>query len=97
MHKMMVFMSRRMIACDEATYKVSRRQEEGLGFRQRMALGMHLLTCHLCRRYARQMEQLSRLMQSYRSNPGQESVRHQLDPASRQEMTDTLGKALNAE
>ena len=52
-------MSRRMIACDEASFLISYQQDNRLGFKRWMQLKMHLLTCHLCRKYASQINELN--------------------------------------
>ena len=64
-HRMMVYMSRQMIACDEAGYLVSYRSENSLGLIRWWKLQMHLITCHLCRKYARQIRQLNDLVHRY--------------------------------
>ena len=59
-NRMMVFMSKRMIACDEASFLISYKHDNRLGFKKWWQLKMHLLSCHLCRKYAHQIEQLNR-------------------------------------
>jgi hypothetical protein len=92
---MMVYMSKRMIACDEASYLLSFREEQKLGFRARWQLKMHLLTCHLCRKYARQIGELQRIMEKYRKACSQESCSHHLPAEAGARMDKELDRELN--
>ena len=49
-----------MMNCKQATELVSQKLDRKLGLAQRLSLKMHLLMCHLCRKYARQLEFLHR-------------------------------------
>jgi len=95
MFNMKVFMSKRMIACDEAAYLLSRKEEERLGFGRWMKLKMHLVSCHLCRKYARQLEQISRLMERYRKSTENECCLYHLDPSAGKAMTEEVKRAMN--
>jgi hypothetical protein len=79
-NKMMVFMSRRMIACDEASFLISLREDSHLGFKRWWQLKIHLLTCHFCRKYARQIGELSSSMEIYREQCGHDSCGKHLNP-----------------
>ena len=93
---MMVYMSKRMIACDEAGYLISMREEHKLGFRAWWQLKIHLLTCHLCRKYARQIGELQQTMEKYREACSQESCSHHLSTEAGARMEKELGRELNA-
>lgn len=41
-----------MLTCSEATDYVSRREEGKLSFSQRAKLRLHLVLCHLCRKFS---------------------------------------------
>jgi hypothetical protein len=70
-------MSKRMIACDEASYLISLREEQPLNFRQQWQLRMHLLSCHFCRKYARQIKQMQEVFERYREGCiGERSTHH---------------------
>ena len=94
-HKLMVFMSRRMIACDEASFLISYRQDNRLDLRQWWQLKFHLLTCHLCRKYAIQIEQLSHTMEGYREGSHHESCSHHLSTDACDRMQHAVDKELN--
>lgn len=50
-----------ILNCKQATDLVSHSLERKLRFRQRLQLKLHLLLCHLCRHYARQLRFLHRI------------------------------------
>lgn len=77
-HKMMVFMSKRMIACDEAGFLISYDRDNHLGLFKWMQLKMHLLSCHLCRKYAIQIKQLDHAVAEYRAASSKEPCPHHL-------------------
>ena len=90
---MMVFMSKRMIACDEAGFLISYRSDRRLGFLRWWKLNLHLLTCHLCRKYAHQIGELNQSIEVYRDQCSQESCEHHLSP----EAVTRIGQAINRE
>ena len=95
-NRLLVFMSKRMIACDEASYLVSFREDQKLGFRKWMQLKMHLLSCHLCRKYAKQIGELSHSMKVYREACSHESCSHHLPAEAGTRIGQELKRELNA-
>jgi hypothetical protein len=95
MYKMMVFLSRRMITCDEASYMISFRQDNPLGFRRWRSLKMHLLVCHLCRKYARQIDQLNHLLIRYRESYADPACHHHLSGDGRLKIQQAVSRELN--
>jgi phenylalanine-4-hydroxylase len=93
---LMVFMSRRMIACDEASFLISYRHDNRLGFRRQIQLKMHLLTCHLCRKYARQIEQLNLALERYREGCSSPACQHHLDEEAGLKIQEVVSRELNA-
>ncbi len=89
-------MSKRMMACDEASFLLSYRQDNRHGFKQWWELKMHLLTCHLCRKYSVQMDQLSHTMEEYRIVSHDESCAHHLPSEACDRMQHAVSKELNA-
>jgi len=87
-------MSKRMIACDEAGFLISYRQDKRLGLFQWMQLQMHLLACHLCRKYAIQIKQLDHQVAEYRVNSGHESCQHHLSEKACTKMQTAVNKEL---
>ena len=95
-YKMMVFMSKRMIACDEASFLVSYKHDNRLGFRRWWQLKMHLITCHLCRKYARQIEELEHAVEKYRAVTSHEPCLHHLSEEVCSKMKLAVESELNA-
>ena len=95
-NSVLVFMSKRMIACDQAGFLISYRQEEGLGFYKWMQLKMHLLTCHLCRKYAIQIKQLDHKVAEYRVISSHEDCQHHLTDEACAKITHVVNQELNA-
>ena len=95
-HKMMVFMSKRMIACDEAGFLISYRHDNRLGFRRWWQMKMHLLTCHLCRKYAHQIGQLNQAVDQFRESCSNGTCEHHLTEEAGLKMKHVLTRELNA-
>ncbi len=57
-----------MLTCQEVTAKASLMVDGELGFRERMGVLMHLMTCANCRRFARQLKALVSSMASRRGD-----------------------------
>jgi len=89
-------MSRQMIACDEASFLISYRLDHRLGFRRWVQLRMHLITCHLCRKYAVQINQLKTAVEKYREGCHSNVHQHHLPRESRVEMERIVSSELNA-
>ena len=51
-----------MLSCKEVTRLVSQRQDRSLGFRERVALGVHFAICRGCRNVEQQLDFLRRAM-----------------------------------
>lgn len=47
-----------MLSCREVVKDADHLLDGGLGWRQRLAIRVHLLICHHCRRYVRQLRML---------------------------------------
>ncbi len=95
-YRMMVYMSKRMIACDEASFLISLREDHRLGFRRWWQLKMHLLTCHLCRKYAHQIGQLNHSLEVYRDQCSNELCEHHLSPEADSRISKVVTRELNA-
>ena len=96
MYKMMVFMSRHMIACDEASFLISYRSDKKLGFKSWIQLKVHLLSCHLCRKYASQIDELNSAVDQYRELSSSETCHHHLPEDCRAEVSTIIVRELNA-
>lgn len=95
-YKLMVFMSRHMMACDEASFLISYRIDNRLGFKRWIQLKFHMLSCHLCRKYESQINQLNRAVDHYRQECSSGACHHHLPHESRTEILHTVLKEINA-
>ena len=95
-HSMMVFMSKRMIACDEASFLISLREDRKLDFKRWVQLKMHLISCNICRKYAKQIGELAHTMERYREACTDESCTHHLSPDAGSRIDKELASKLNA-
>ena len=91
----MAYLSEKMIACDEASFLISLREDSRLGFRSRLHLKIHLLTCHLCRKYARQIGELSAFMELYREECLHEASFQHMSPEAGARIGRRLSRELN--
>jgi len=95
-NSVMVFMSKRMIACDEASFLISYMKDNRLGMAKWMRLKMHLLSCHLCRKYAIQIDELDNTVSEYRVDAHLEPLHHHLSDACCNKMKQAVEEGLNA-
>ena len=45
-----------MPACEDISFLVSQSQDRSISFAERMKIRMHLIMCHQCSRFGRQMQ-----------------------------------------
>ena len=81
-----------MMNCQEATRLLSERQERSLTLRERVALGFHLLMCHLCRSFGKNVEQFHIFLK--RSDRSADQQAPGLSLESRQRLQNALEKEL---
>lgn len=85
-----------MPTCQQVAQQLSREQDEPLATKRRMALRLHLLMCHHCRRYNRQLiwlrTSIRRALQQFHnaqlSDPARARIRHQLAQQQRHDEHD---------
>lgn len=80
-----------MISCKEASRLLSERLERRLPFGQRWALRLHLWVCAECRRFARQLNLLRRLLGRARQD-GSCCVGHPLPDDARRRIAKALDR-----
>lgn len=91
---LIAFMSRHMMACDEAGYLISKSYDTSLSVFKKIGLRFHLMTCHLCRKYAKQLRQLNLLVEEYRETC-ECGCEHQMDEALKTNMNNSICKGLD--
>ena len=92
----MVFLSKHMMACDEASFLISYKKDNKLGMMKWMQLKMHLLSCHLCRKYAVQIDELDSTISKYRADAHLEPWHHHLSDETCSKMKQAVEEGLNA-
>jgi len=88
-------MAKKMIACDEAGFLISKSRDAKLTFREKMGLKIHLMTCHLCRKYEKQIIQLNKLIGRYKEQCTHENCCQTLDDKARQDLLHLLQNELD--
>jgi len=91
----MVFMSKRMIACDEAGFLISKERDDKLSFREKISLRIHLMTCHFCRKYEKQIKQLHNLLGIYREEHTHEEALYTMSAKRKDVILHTLEQELD--
>lgn len=79
------------VSCKESTELVSRAMDERLSFADRLAMRMHLAICRNCARFARQLQDMRRLLHS---ETGADDVVAGLSQEARQRIETELQKKL---
>ena len=92
----MVFMSKHMMACDEASFLISYNKDKRLGLANWMRLKMHLISCHLCRKYEAQIDELDNAVSEYRVSTYNEPCHHHLSDEACNEMKQAVEEGMNA-
>lgn len=71
-----------MLNCRQATQLLSERQDRPLTLNEKLSLNLHTGLCTPCRRFGKQVEQLSDLAKQYRAYQSAESMQASADPSS---------------
>jgi predicted anti-sigma-YlaC factor YlaD len=77
--------SRYMPSCKEASRLVSQSCDRPISLREHLALGFHLMMCKFCRRFSRQLAQISRAIHRLAMQTEQDESL-QLAPETKQRM-----------
>lgn len=80
-----------MMACDEATFLVSKSRDQKLSFKERINLRMHLLSCKICLRFARDIEKLD----NYLKSDAFQCTHHNLNAKKKEEIKEIIIKEIN--
>jgi len=78
-----------MLSCRDTTRLLSDAQDQPLPFGKRLGLRLHLMMCHLCRRYIRQLRLLDVLIGGYAAT-AEETHSAVLSPEARDRIRDSL-------
>lgn len=80
------------MTCREATYLHEQKKEGKLTFGQRLSLGFHLLICHLCRLFVKQVTQLE---QQAKNIADTQQINTPLDTQAKEKMREALSREMN--
>ena len=95
-YNMMVFMSKRMLSCEDTSLLMSKSFEEKLPIKQRFRLRMHVISCNLCRRYEKQLKQLNEVVVNYKTTCQQPGCQHSMSPDAKERISQHVNKELKA-
>ena len=80
-----------MLSCEETSELLSRAQDERLTFTERMGVRIHLLMCHLCRGYEKQLRFIRKATESLaQGSAHDDEVATSLPPEARERIKDAL-------
>lgn len=96
-HKMMVYMSKRMLPCDEASFLMSKKYEEKITIKERFRLRMHLFSCILCRRYEKQLRQLNKAMTDFKYSCEDNECQHHMPAEAKIKIAQCVNNELNTD
>ena len=71
-----------MLNCRQATQLLSERQDRPLNLNEKLSLNVHISLCTACRRFGKQVEQLSDLAKQYRAYQDPNSTAAPADASS---------------
>lgn len=94
--RMMAYLGKHMISCEEAAFLVSRSIDDRLPLRKRLAVRIHLWTCHLCKKYAAQLGELDALVSQYRTDCTNGHCKHHMSEHQKDEIRAKVDEALRA-
>jgi len=80
-----------MISCHEATYLISKKQEDKLSLTEQMKLSLHLMYCKYCNRFAKQTKQITKSIKEMNKRIKKNSVKIKLT----EEQKNRIRKAMN--
>ncbi len=87
-----------MLSCKEAANLVSESLEDLLTFRQRLALGVHLLMCRFCSRYQKQTLLIREAMRriAHEEEGSADACKVSLTPEARERIKDAVVKQIES-
>jgi hypothetical protein len=71
-------MKKMMVSCEKASFLASKSQDEKLSCKENLNMHLHLAGCHICRRYKKDIDLMSRKIREYRSITENESYQLKL-------------------
>jgi predicted anti-sigma-YlaC factor YlaD len=85
-NKMSVLLANILTSCEESTFLLSKRQHEKLSLKENINIKIHLLTCHACRSFVKQINFLSKCINKLKK----EDNLFQLSPEEKSQIQQNL-------
>jgi len=82
-----------MITCKEATFLISKEQQDKLSFAEKMQLKFHLLMCKYCRRFADQMNFMTKAIRKMKERVDEKGVDITMSEEQKQRLSKKLSEA----
>ena len=79
-----------MISCYDATYLISKKQEEKLSLTEQMKLSLHLMYCKYCNRFAKQTKQITDSIKKMNKKMKDNSVKIKLTEEQKKRIADAM-------
>lgn len=89
--------SKIMITCKESTYLISKKQQDSLSLTEKMQLRFHLMMCKYCRRFANQIDFISKAIVRLRSKIEKQSTYISLSDEQKMRIKKALENQQNTE
>ena len=81
-----------MISCHDATYLISKKQEEKLSFAERIKLAIHLMYCKYCNRFNKQTKQITLSIKKMNEKMRKNSVNLKLTEEQKKRIEEAMRK-----
>ena len=79
-----------MISCYDATYLISKKQEEKLSLTEQMKLSLHLMYCKYCNRFAKQTKQITDSIKKMNKKMKDSSIKIKLTEEQKKRIADAM-------
>jgi len=79
-----------MISCYDATYLISKKQEEKLTLAEQMKLSLHLMYCKYCKRFAKQTKQITNSIKEMNRKMKKNSVKIKLTEEQKKRIAEAI-------
>ncbi|MBK3519316.1 anti-sigma factor family protein [Carboxylicivirga marina] len=82
-----------MISCKEATFLISKKQQDKLTRIEKIQLTFHLMMCKYCRRFERQTKFITKAIKKMNRRVEKQGVPMQMTDAQKQQLRQKLNEA----
>ncbi|MCT4587673.1 MAG: hypothetical protein N4A71_07615 [Carboxylicivirga sp.] len=82
-----------MITCKEATFLISKKQQDRLNFFEKMQLRLHLMMCKYCRRFSIQVNFMTKAIQRMKNKVEERGVEIKLNEEQKKRLRRKITEA----